>query len=93
MLKHEVSDLSAFISGHWPALANNKFVDLHKPNIMKLVLVKVDIHAKQIVTMNMLEIEADHMAHFQAVLERILFSEHIVILTELTIVKLYFAVE
>ena len=93
MREHEISDLSAFISGHWPAATDDQFVDLHKPNFIKLILVEVDIHAKQIVTVNMLEVEADQMAHFQTVLERFLFSKHIVVLTELTKVKIYFAVE
>lgn len=93
VIEDVVSQLSAVVVWHMPSLPHIQFSCVHQPDFSELILIKIDFHFQEVVSMAMLQIEAHNMAHFEAVNLRLFFLKLVVVVTKLTIVKAYSAVE
>ena len=88
-----VSDLGAFVGRDKSTFSDQEIINLHEPYLAELVLVKVDFHLHQIIAVDLLKVEADDMAHFEAVLQRALILKLLVIVAELAKVELNLPIE
>lgn len=88
-----VSDLGTFIGRDKSTFSNKEIINLHEPYLAELVLVEVYFHLHEIVSVGVLEVKADNVAHFDAVLERALLFELLVVVSKLVKVELYLSIE
>ena len=56
------------------ALPYEQIVNIHEPDLAKLILIEVDLHLEQVIPVRILEIEPDYVAHLQAKLQRLCLS-------------------
>ena len=94
LLNDEVSELGRILGWDLTSLAHNQVVDLHEPILSELIHIELDLHLKKVIACRILQIEADDVAEFQAVLQRLLgFELRVVVHAELTEVKVDVAIE
>jgi len=62
--KYVICDLGALLSWDVSTFSDEEFIDLHEPYLAKLVLVEVYLHLHQVVTVDVLEVKANDVAHF-----------------------------
>ena len=87
-LDYEVSELSRILGWDMASLADDQIVDLHEPILTKLIHIELNLHLKKVVAGRMLQIVADDVAEFQAVLQRLLgFELRVIVHAKLSKVK------
>lgn len=93
VIEDVVSQLSAVVVWHMPPLPHIQLSCVHQPDLSKLILIEIDLHFQEVVSMAMLKIKAHNMAHFETVNLRLFFLELIVVVAKLAIVKAYSAIK
>ena len=91
--KDVVRQLCAIVRRYMSALSDEEMINVHQPDLAELVLIEVHFHLEQIEAMGTFQVEADDVAHLEAVLQRLGLLQELVVLAELPEVKLDVTVE